>query len=109
MTAQATNCGQTKLTYSIQTTYAQVNLWMDHQLTKQVAASLIAGDAVSAVTAVILDATGIGAVPAVVPEIISIALTAFIGEIEVYDDGCGVEITYKRYYVGGTTGSIHSQ
>jgi len=109
VTALSTNCGVTQLTWSIQLTYASITLWMDEQLTNDVAAALLVGGGTSEAIGLILDATGIGAVPGVISQLLGIVLGVFAGVIEIYDEGCGVKITATKYYLGGTTENIQAQ
>lgn len=109
VTAQSSNCGVTQLTWSIQLTYASISLYMDETLTNNVAAALLVSGGVSEAVGLILDATGIGALPGVISNLLGIVLGVFAGVIEIYDQGCGVVITGTKYYVGGTTENITAQ
>lgn len=91
-------CGIDHLTWDLNLTNGQVEIWMDHDTTEDIALMLLSGAALSEVAAALAAATGVGAVPAAALAIIGAALGYFTGVLTIVDDGCGVHITFTKYY-----------
>lgn len=82
---------------------------MNDDLTDDVVIILAGGAAVSAATAAVLGATGIGSVPAAIVGVISAALSFFATVLSVRNEGSGVIINFTRRIGLPNSGSVSAQ